>query len=210
MEITYLGRSCFKVLGKKVNVLIDPFDPSKVGTKLSKQEADVVLVTHDHYDHNNTSVVKSEKFLLLDSPGEFEIKDSEFVGIDSFHDTTKGGDLGKNTIFTFDVDGINLCHLGDLGTELTSEQLSKINEVDVLMIPVGGKYTIDAKAAVKVISQIEPKIVLPMHYEDEEKNGLAPLSDFLHEMSVEPISQDKLKITTKDLPEKLEVITLKY
>lgn len=210
MEITYLGHSCFKVVGKKISVLCDPFTPEVVGLKLSKQDADVVTISHNHADHNNLSIVKNEKYLLLDSPGEFEVKDSEFVGINSFHDAANGEERGRNTIFFFDVDGVKVCHLGDLGVELTSDQISKIEEVDVLLLPVGGKETIDAKAAVKVVSQIEPKIVIPMHYNAGKMTDLAELKVFLDEMSVEPLIQDKLKVTTKDLPEALEVVTLKY
>lgn len=205
MEITYLGHSCFKVVGKKISVLVDPFDATKVGIKLGKQDADVVLVSHEHFDHNDLSVLKND-FLLFDSPGEYEARESEFAGVKTEH----GDEQGNNTIFAFDVDGVKVCHLGDLGTELKSDQLEKIDGVDVLMIPVGGKYTIDAKTAVKVIAQIEPKIVLPMHYKAGNMTDLADLKDFLGEMSVEPIAQEKLKVTAKDLPEKLEVVTLKY
>lgn len=113
------------------------------------------------------------------------------------------------TIFSFSVDDLKICHLGDLGTELTSEQLDKVDGVDILLIPVGGHYTIDAKTAVKVISQIEPKIVIPMHYRAGKMEVLAPVSDFLHEMAVNPTPQDKLKIQAKDLPDELEVIVLK-
>jgi L-ascorbate metabolism protein UlaG (beta-lactamase superfamily) len=205
MEITYLGHSCFKVVGKKIAVLIDPFDASKVGLKLGKQDADVVLVTHEHADHNDLSVLKND-YLLFDSAGEYEAKESEFVGVQTEH----GAEQGNNTIFAFEVDGVKICHLGDLGKELKSDQLEKIDGVDVLMIPVGGNYTIDAKEAVKVIGQIEPKVVLPMHYKAGNMTDLADLKDFLSEMSVDPVAQDKLKLTSKDLPEKLEVVTLKY
>ncbi|MFA5197506.1 MAG: MBL fold metallo-hydrolase [Patescibacteria group bacterium] len=209
MEITYLGHSCFKIIGKKVSVLSDPYDPEKIGIKLAKQDADVVTVSHDHFDHNYLEVVKSE-FLLLDSPGEYEVKESEFQGIKGFHDDSHGEERGQITIFNMEIDGIKICHLGDLGTELTSEQLDKVDGVDVLMIPVGGKYTIDAKAAIKVISQIEPKIVLPMHYREGKMTDLAPLETFLQEFSVSPVPMDKLKITGRDLPEELEVVVLRY
>ncbi len=209
MEITYLGRSCFKIVGKKISILIDPFDPNKVGIKIGKQDADVVLTSHDHYDHCNLSVMKSD-YLLLDSPGEYEVKESEIVGVEAYHDDKNGEELGKVTMFAFEVDGVRVAHLGDLGTELTSGQLDCLDGVDVLMVPVGGKFTIDAATAVKVINQVEPKIVIPMHYEDAEKNGLAPVSAFFHEMAMSPSPQDKLKVTKKDLPEELEVVYLKY
>jgi L-ascorbate metabolism protein UlaG (beta-lactamase superfamily) len=149
------------------------------------------------------------EYLLLDSPGEYEVKGSEIQGIFADHDTVGGQERGRVTIFAFDVDGIKVCHLGDLGTELTSEQLDKVDGVDVLMIPVGGKATIDAKTAVKVISQVEPKMVIPMHYANGKMTDFAPLSVFLQEMGVNPMPLDRLKINVKDLPEELEVVVLK-
>lgn len=213
MEISYLGHACFKITGKNISILIDPFLPEKVGLKLAKQDADVLAITHKHRDHDFHEIMKSE-YLLLDSPGEYEVRESEIQGIESYHDDKKGEERGKNTIFTFEVDGLNVCHLGDLGTELSSEQLDKMDGVDVLMIPVGGYYTIDSKQAVKVVSQVEPKIVIPMHFNNgssaETNKNLAKLDDFLHEMGVTPSAQDKLKVTKKDLPEELEVVVLKY
>lgn len=206
MEISYFGRSCFKVTGKKISILIDPFDPDKVKAKMPKQDADVLAITHDHPDHNYVAAMKESDYLLLDSPGEFEVRESEITGIKSVH----GADAPEpNTIFTFDVDGVKICHLGDLGTELSSSQLDKMDGVDILMIPVGGIYTIDAKSAVKVVSQVEPKIVIPMHFKDAGNDKLAPLEDFLHEMGTNPTPQEKLKLTAKELPEELEIVVFK-
>jgi L-ascorbate metabolism protein UlaG (beta-lactamase superfamily) len=208
MEISYLGQACFKITGKKISILTDPYNPEMLGLTLPKQEADVVTVSHNHGDHNYLDIMKGE-YLLLDSPGEYEVKESEFTGIFAAHDDKGGSERGMVTIFSFSVDDLKICHLGDLGTELTSEQLDKVDGVDILLIPVGGHYTIDAKTAVKVISQIEPKIVIPMHYRAGKMEVLAPVSDFLHEMAVNPTPQDKLKIQAKDLPDELEVIVLK-
>ena len=209
MEITHLGHSCFKITGKQLSVLTDPFDPEKVGIKLAKQDADVVTISHNHFDHNYLEVMKSD-YLLVDSPGEYEIKGSEFMGIFADHDTENGQSRGQITIFTMEIDDIKICHLGDLGAELSSEQLDKVDGVDILLIPVGGKTTIDAKTAVKVISQIEPKIVIPMHYADGKMTDFYKLSVFLQEMGVSPMPLDKLKIASNNLPEELEVVVLKY
>lgn len=209
MEISYLGHSCFKLSGKKISILVDPYDPAKVGLKLAKQDADVVTVSHAHRDHDYTEVMKTPDYLLLDAPGEYEVKESEIIGVSSYHDDKQGAERGLNTIFTYEIDDIKVCHLGDLGVELTSEQLEKVDGVDILLIPVGGTYTIDAKTAVKVISQVEPKIVIPMHYKQGEGfKDLAPVSDFLHEMGVEAKTQDKLKVVSRDLPTELEVVVL--
>jgi len=209
MEIVHLGHSCFKIIGKQISVLTDPYDPEKVGIKLSKQDADVVTVSHNHFDHNYLEAVKSD-YLLVDSPGEYEIKGSEFMGIFADHDTENGQSRGQITIFTMEIDGIKICHLGDLGTELSSEQLDKVDGVDILLIPVGGKTTIDAKVAVKVISQIEPKIVIPMHYADGKMKDFSDLSVFLQEMGVSPMPLDKLKIASNNMPDELEVVVLKH
>lgn len=209
MEITYLGHSCFKIAGKKINILTDPYDPEVVGKKMPKQDADVVIVSHAHKDHNYLTALKNEDYLLLDSPGEYEIKDSEFVGVDAFHDEKKGEERGKVTMFAFDVDGVKVAHLGDLGTELTSAQLDCLDGVDVLLIPVGGVKVIDAETAVKVINQIDPKVVIPMHYGKITNLEFAPVEKFFHEMAVTPEAQDKLKLTVKDLPLELQVVYLK-
>ena len=212
MEINYLGRSCFKVIGKKISILIDPFDSEQVGIKLGKQDADVVISTHNHKDHNNLSVLKNEDYLLLDSPGEYEVKESEFIGVSGFHDDKEGEERGKITMFAFEVDGIKIAHLSDIGCELSGPQLDCLDGVDILMLPVGGFYTIDAKKAIKVISQIEPKIVIPMHYSNttEVSDNLAPVSEFIHEMALTPENLEKLKLTKKELPEELQVVVLKY
>lgn len=204
MEISYLGHSCFKIVGKKINVLIDPFSPEMVGLVLGKQDADVVTVSHNHKDHNYLEAVKGD-YLLFDSPGEYEYKEAEFQGVPASH----GGEKGNITIFTMEIDDIKVCHLSDLGEDLSSDQLEKIDGVDILMIPVGGVYTIDAKKAVKIISEIEPKIVIPMHYKAGKMTDLAPVSTFLSEIGATPTPKEKLKITSKDLPEELEVVVLK-
>jgi len=209
MEITHIGHSCFKIVGKNLTVVTDPFNHPRISLKMPKVEANVVTVSHDHQDHNYKEGVKGE-YLLLDSPGEYEVKECFFQGILSFHDDKQGAERGTNTIFTMEIDGIHLCHLGDLGTELTSEQLEAMDGVDILMIPVGGTYTIDAKTAVKVINDVTPKIVIPMHYKfPGGLDNIAPLDKFLNEMGEEAERLDKLKIMKKDLPEEMKVVILK-
>jgi len=209
MEITYLGQSCFKVVGKKISILTDPFDAAVVGLKLGKQDADVVTVSHQHSDHNCLAVMKNDEYILFDSPGEYEAKESEFVGVEAYHDDKKGEERGKVTMFTFNVDGVKVAHLGDLGAELTSAQLDCLDGVDVLMIPVGGHKHIDAETAVKVVTQVDPKIVIPMHYKIAEASEFDTVDKFFNEMAVTPEPQDKLKVTVKDLPTELQVTYLK-
>src|SRR3990167_5628376 len=167
MDITYLGHASFRLKGKTAAVVVDPYDPS-VGPKFPKVEADIVAVTHQHFDHNAVGNVSGEPF-LVSGPGEYEVKGIEVVGVSSFHDNKKGEERGLNTIYNFKIDRINVCHLGDLGqTSLTDAQVEEIGNVDVLLLPVGGYFTIDASEANKIASQLEPLIIIPMHYKDSE------------------------------------------
>lgn len=209
MEISHIGHSCFKIVGKNLTVVTDPFNHPEISLKMPKIDADVITITHDHKDHNYKEAIKGD-YLLLDSPGEYEVKECFFQGISSFHDDKQGAERGANTIFTMEIDGIHICHLGDLGAELNSEQLEAMDGVDILMIPVGGNYTIDAKTAVKVANDVSPKIVIPMHYKEEGiKIDIAPLDKFLNEMGEEAERLEKLKVMKKDLPEEMKVVVLK-
>ena len=209
MEISHLGHSCFKIAGKNLTVVTDPYNHSKIAKKMPRVEADVVTISHQHQDHNYKEGVKGD-FLLLDSPGEYEVKESFFQGIESFHDDSKGEERGNNTIFTMEIDGVVICHLGDLGVELDNEQLEKVDGVDILMVPVGGTYTIDAKTAVKVVNDIGPKVVIPMHYKDTGIDiPLDPVDKFIKEMGETPETLDRLKVAKKDLPEEMKVVVLK-
>lgn len=168
-KITWAGQSCFQIAvsnskDHSAQIVIDPFD-EKIGLKTPRFPADILLISHNHPDHDNKKIVRGEPF-LIDGPGEFEVKEVFIKGIPSFHDDSQGKERGRNTIYTIEAEGMKFCHLGDLGqSELTDEQLEEIGSVDVLMIPVGGVYTISSQEASKIISQIEPKIVIPMHYQ---------------------------------------------
>ena len=210
MDITWMGHSAFKLKGKSATVVADPFDPEMVGLRMPKMEADIVTLSHDHGDHNNVGAVSGHTFVAT-GPGEYEIKGVAFVGTASWHDNKEGAERGKNTIFTFNFDGVRVCHLGDLGQEsLTDAQVDEIGQVDVLLVPVGGNYTIDAAAAAKIVAQLEPKIVVPMHYKTPElKLEIEPVENFLKEMGREIVEeQSKLSITADKLPEEIEVVLL--
>jgi L-ascorbate metabolism protein UlaG (beta-lactamase superfamily) len=212
MEITFVGHSCFKIKGKTQTLVIDPYDP-KIGFKLPKLEADIVLSTHDHFDHANTTAVTGFK-MAITGPGEYEIGGVLISGLPTFHDDKNGDKQGGNTIYLIDMDGVSLLHLGDLGHELPDSALENIGKVDVLMIPVGGNYTIDAETAAKVISSIEPGFVIPMHYKTSDLSGIDGLESvdkFLDEMGVENNVKklDRLKISSKgDIPEETEIVVL--
>lgn len=212
MKIIWRGQSCFQLIGstkkgdKPVSVVIDPFSED-IGFRLPKTEADILLVTHDHFDHNNVkgvSGVSGKAPFLIDAPGEYDVGDIFVQGIPSWHDNSKGSEKGRSIIYTLKMEGLRICHLGDLGQkELSDKELEDIGEVDILMIPVGGGVTIDAKDAAKIISLIEPKIAIPMHYDlPKIKVTLDGLDNFLRVMGKKDIQpQDKLVIKSKDIPE---------
>lgn len=215
-KIIWAGQSCFQIIisnskNHSTSVVIDPFDET-IGLKVPRFSADILFVTHGHYDHNNVKAIKGEPFLIK-GPGEYEIKGVFIKGIPSFHDDVQGKERGENTIYTIEDEDIKICHLGDLGQkQLTDEQLEKIGSVDVLMIPTGGTYTISSQEAQKIISQVEPKIIIPMHYQlPKLKLKLESLSKFLKVMgrnSIEP--QNSFSVKSTSLPkEGMEIVVLK-
>lgn len=200
MTINWLGYSCFKIQGKNVAVLIDPFSP-EIGFKLGKQNVELVLISHDHKFHNYRDSL-GETPLIFDTPGEYEAKGVFIYGIPSWHDKKDGAEKGSNIIFRIEMEGISVVHLGDLGHGLSLEQKERLNGVDILLVPVGGQDTLNYKEAAELISELEPKIVIPMHYQiDGQKTKLEGVEKFAKEMAVSPKAElDKLKITQKELP----------
>jgi len=212
MEITWLGHSCFRLRGKDVTIITDPYTKD-IGHSLGRPQADIVTVSHDHFDHNNARGVTGDP-KVLKGPGEYEIKNVFVKGVATFHDLETGKSRGRNTVYSMTLDDVVLCHLGDLGHPLTQAQAEEIEEVDVLMIPVGGVYTINATQAAEVVSILEPKIVIPMHYQTEVltlKQPLDPVDRFLMEMGVKNVTpQSKLVIARGTLPEETQVVVLDY
>ncbi len=217
MQILWKGHSCFQILASKgkparpgqeqVKIVIDPYDEA-VGLKLGTLEADILLMTHDHHDHNNEKAVKGPPGqgtpFIIGNPGEYEVQGIFIKGISSFHDDSEGKERGLNTIYVLEAEGIKLCHLGDIGQkELTAEQLEAIGDVDVLFLPVGGVYTIAAKEAANIIGQLEPKIAIPMHYAlPGSKVKIGGVEEFLKIMGAKSVvPQEKLVLKTKDLVE---------
>lgn len=215
MDIYWYGQACFKLKGKKSAVVIDPFDPDFTGLKLPKDlQSDVCLVTHSHKDHSNAQAVLNPQGLKateFNKPGEYEVCGIVISGISSFHDNSQGKERGTNVIFHLMFDNLDIVHLGDLGqASLTEEQVAQIGQTDILLIPVGSVYTINAKAASDIVSQLEPKIIIPMHYKiDTLKFDLESVDHFLKEMGAEGISPvSKLSITKEKLPDEPQVILL--
>ncbi len=212
MIITWCGHSCFKIQDKLnsdgVTLTTDPFD-KKIGLKPPAFESDIVTVSHDHYDHNNTKALRGDAF-VIDKAGEYDLKGVAVHGVESFHDKEKGKERGSNIIYKINMDNITVAHLGDLGHELNEKQLEVLVGIDILLIPVGGKYTLNAKQAVSVVGQIEPRIVIPMHYKLPGLNiDLDGVEKFVKELGIEVTKEAKLRISKKDLPqEDMELVIL--
>ena len=213
MEIKYLGHAAFLIKSKNARLLTDPFDPQMVEIKLSKIEADIVTISHHHQDHDFMAAISGEP-LVIDLPGDYEKRGFRIFGYPSYHDKVQGKERGKNTLFKIETEGIRILHCGDLGYVPDEKFLDSLGEIDILLVPVGGYYTIDAKEAVALAKKIEPAIIIPMHYKTAKHHPqifekIAPLDDFLKEInqSIEP--QDKLVIRKEDLVEmEMRAITL--
>ncbi len=207
MEITWLGNSCFKIRGKQATIITDPFPPAN-GVSIGKVTANVVTVSHDHPNHSFASGVGGSP-KVLKRPGEYEIAGVLFIGLATFHDANKGADRGKNTVYVMETEELSICHLGDLGQALTDAQIEEIGKVDILMIPVGGVTTINAGTAAAIVRQMDPKIVLPMHYKTSLFEAeLDSVEHFLREFATQPTPQPKLNVNKNNLPISTQVVIL--
>jgi len=211
MIISYLGHSSFKIKTNTATLITDPFD-SNVGIHFIKQEADIVTISHQHHDHNNKLGIKNESCFFIENPGEYEIKEVMIRSFKTFHDNENGAIRGINNIFLIQIEGITICHLGDLGHDLSDKLYKEIEATDVLMIPVGGVYTIDGTIAAKIVHKVEPSIVLPMHY---KRNGLATqfdqlagIEDFANKLNLAITPEEKLNVKDGNLPEEMMLYQL--
>jgi len=210
MEISWLGHSCFRLKGKQATVITDPFSP-ELGYPPGKPTAQIVTVSHKHSGHSHIQGVGGSPRQVT-GPGEYEISNVLIIGIATFHDKDSGRLMGKNTAYLIEIDDISICHLGDLGHALTDEQVEELGKIDVLLVPVGGVSTINAAAAAEVVRQLEPNIVVPMHYKTQALNReLEPVETFLKEIGAHDITpQAKLSLTKTSLPLGTQVVLLEY
>lgn len=207
-----MGHASVKLKGKSATVVTDPYG-DMAGKFPKGVEADIVTVSHDHGDHNEVANVKNQK-LNITYPGEYEVAGVSVIGIPSFHDEKEGAERGKNIIYVIEMEGLRIAHLGDLGTKLTTEQLEEMGSIDIVMVPVGGYYTIDAKTAAEVVKQIDPWVAIPMHYQDvelkkevfEKLTGVEEFLKAIDKPNVEPIAH--YVITADRLPSEFNVIWL--
>ena len=210
MDINWLGHSCFKIKGSNATVITDPYSPD-LGYTLGKPTARIVTVSHQHSGHCYVQGIGDDP-RLVSKPGEYEISGVLIIGVATFHDADQGRERGENNIYVIEIDAISVCHLGDLGHTLTAEQIEEIGNVDVLLLPVGGVSTINAPMAAEVVRQLEPKVVVPMHYQTAAlSRELDPVENFLKEMGVKEIEpQPKLSFTKSNLPISTQVFLLNY
>jgi L-ascorbate metabolism protein UlaG (beta-lactamase superfamily) len=210
LDITWLGHSCFRIKGKESIVITDPCNPD-TGYPLGKLRADIVTVSHSHSDHSYLEAIEGE-YRVIKGPGEYELKGVFITGIPTFHDNNQGGERGKNNVYLLEIDGVTLCHLGDIGHLLSSGVEEELGDVGVLFLPVGGVTTIDSSIAADIVRRLAPKIVIPMHYKTPVvTRELEPLDNFLKKMGLKEItSQPKFSVNRSTLPPSTQVVILNY
>ena len=210
MDITWLGHSCFRIKGSHATVITDPYSPS-LGYSLGKPTANIVTVSHQHQGHCYIEGIGGQPKPIT-GPGEYEVRGVLVIGVGTFHDDEGGRKRGKNTVYLMEIDEVAVCHLGDLGHVLTAGQVAEIDNVDVLLLPVGGVSTINAPMAAEVVRQLEPKVVVPMHYQTKALSWeLEPVERFLKEIGAREVSpQPKLSFTKSNLPASMQVFLLEY
>ena len=189
MEIKYLGHASFLIKTKKAKIVTDPFDPQMVGLKFPKVEAEIVTISHQHQDHNRSDLVLGNP-TVFDWPGEFEKMGVRIFGFKTYHDKEKGVKRGENIVFKIETEGISLVHCGDLGLVPDDDFLDRLGNVDILLVPVGGFYTIDPSEAYELVKKIEPAIVIPMHYNHPKLNqevfgSLSSVEEFTKKFGIE-------------------------
>lgn len=211
MKVKWLGHACFLITSKSgLKVITDPY---AVGGGIDyspiSEAADVVVVSHDHGDHNNVSAVQGKPEVVKGS-GTKTVKDIQFKGVPTFHDASQGTERGSNTVFCFTIDGLHLCHLGDLGHVLSPGQVTEIGAVDILFVPVGGFFTIDAAAATQVCDQLKPRIAIPMHFKTPKcAYPIAGVEDFPRgKKPVRKVAGSEAEFKPEDLPTGTEIVLL--
>ncbi len=208
-EFRWLGHNCFRIRAREAVVLTDPLDRS-TGYAAAKQTADVVTVSYDNPGHANLALIKPE-FQVVRGPGEYEMHDIFVTGVRTFLDDAKGKERGFNTVYLIEVEGMRVCHLGDLGHTLTEEQTEALSNVDVLLVPAGGGTVLSPVVAAEVVSALEPKLVIPMQFRTEAGDiGLGLVDDFCKQLGVPvPPPEDKLTLRSSDLTDVMRLVVLR-
>jgi len=210
MNIKWLGHACFLITSDTgLKIITDPyFTGGDLSYGQIKESADIVVVTHDHDDHNNVAAVQGNPKVVR---GTLEVKGIKFKAIPTYHDEAGGRWRGRNTIFCFEVDGMRLCHLGDLGHQLSDSQVAELGKIDILFIPVGGYYTIDAKLATQLCDRLKPKVVIPMHYKTAKcAYPITGVEEFLRgKKEINRLDGSQVELKPGRLPATTTIIVLK-
>jgi L-ascorbate metabolism protein UlaG (beta-lactamase superfamily) len=211
MKVKFLGHASFLITSDKgTKIITDPYKPGCFGGGIKyepiNETADIVTISHEHDDHNETNIKGNPSFVR--GAGKKEVKGVVITGVDVYHDESSGKERGPNTIFHMLIDDMNVVHLGDLGHRLSSSETEKIGEVNVLLIPVGGYFTIDAKTAEDVINTLKPNVIIPMHFKTDKCGfPIAPVEDFIKGKGVKKIAGE-VTIKKEDLPDKTTIYVL--
>jgi L-ascorbate metabolism protein UlaG (beta-lactamase superfamily) len=208
VDLTWMGHGCFRLRGRSAAVVTDPYPPS-LGPRLPKLEADLVTISHAHDNHSYTQAVAKDPYVVT-GPGEYEVAGVIVTGLPTFHDGKQGEVYGRNTVCVIELDDVRVCHLGDLGHPLAADMLEALGNIDVLLVPVGGGNALDAAGAAEVVRQVEPRVVVPMHYGlPALKTDLAPVERFLKEMGVtEAEPQTRLSVQPSSTEAETRVVVL--
>lgn len=215
MKIKYLGHAAFKVTSANgTRIIFDPYESGSFGGAIGygkiTEEADVVVTSHDHGDHNYTKDIKGN-FKLINKEGAHDARDVKFNEIPSFHDTSSGKERGSNLISIVSIDGMTLAHMGDIGHDLDAATLQKIGKVDIMLIPVGGFFTVDADAASKIMNALSPKITIPMHFKTDKCSfPIGTVDTFTKgKKNAKSAEGSEIEIEKDALPAQPEIIVLK-
>jgi L-ascorbate metabolism protein UlaG (beta-lactamase superfamily) len=214
LKIKYFAHASFLITSQDgVRIVTDPYEPGCFGGALKygriEEPADIAVVSHDHADHNYVKGVPGSPDVVL-GPGSHEVKEIPFTGIETHHDPSGGSERGSNTVFLFEVDGLRVAHLGDLGRPLSEGERRQLGHVDVLFVPVGGHFTIDAREATEIIEELQPRIVVPMHYKTPSVDfPIAGIDTFLEgKAHVDRISGSEWEVSVESLPDEQRIVVL--
>ncbi|MFC2063866.1 MBL fold metallo-hydrolase [Chloroflexota bacterium] len=212
MEIFWYGHSCFRLTERGLSsVVVDPYDHRVVGYFPQKIKADIVAISHDAPGHNYTNATKGARHFIT-GPGEYEIGGVFITAVQTDGIRRKKLDLPRNTLYLFDYDGLTVAHLGDLKQVPTQSELDALGAVNIVLLPIGGGAGLNAAKAAEIVSQIEPNVIIPMHYHTEDSSlELDTLDKFIKEMGLQPIEPlPSLKMTKSGLPTESKVVVLNY
>ncbi len=212
MKVKWLGHSSFIITSATgIKVITDPYATAgDLSYGEIKESADIVTVSHNHHDHNNTAAVRGNPKVIREATA-VEIMEVKLKGIPCHHDETGGNQRGDNIIFCFEVDGVGVCHLGDLGHRLSAQQIAELGKTDILLIPVGGLYTIDAKVATEVSNQLKPRVIIPMHYQNDKCGfPISGVDEFLQgKEEVSRLDTSEVEFKQGGLPASTRIVVLK-